>query len=251
MKKILLTIFTVCSVFSSMNLKAQTATFTVPLDTVLATFNKAGSPGDNITDTTGNDLVIKWKVKACNFPADWLTPAAFGICDDNTCFSNSGNNLWNKTTGLGSTYTAIYRHNAAHDSTGSFGLSMNLAGSDTLGTYYVTVNLRDTSSGYNKDVTFMVTKTLNTVGVNQVSNVQNEILLYPNPANNELNVVYDEASDIKNIAVYNIIGKVMAVYKVGSTSANLNLENVPAGIYFVRLYNGSGSVIATRKFTRQ
>ena len=100
-------------------------------------------------------------------------------------------------------------------------------------------------------VTFLLSKTINTVGVNQITNVQNDILLYPNPAVNEVNVVYDDASDIRNIVVYSIIGKVMAVYKVNGNSANMNLENIPSGIYFMRLYNGSGNVVATKKFTKQ
>jgi hypothetical protein len=77
------------------------------------------------------------------------------------------------------------------------------------------------------------------------------VSLYPNPANSEVNVVYDEAADIKSIGIYNIIGKLMTVYKVSGKSANLNIENIPAGIYFVRLLNGQGQVVVTRKFTKQ
>jgi hypothetical protein len=76
--------------------------------------------------------------------------------------------------------------------------------------------------------------------------------LYPNPAHNEVNLVYNTTADIKNIAVYNIIGKVIAVYKVTeNNSANLNLENLPSGIYFARLINSQGNVVVTRKFTKQ
>jgi hypothetical protein len=250
MKKILLAIFTFCSAFSVMKVQAQ-ATFTVPLDTVVVTINKAGGANDNVMNITGNDVTIKWTVVACNFPMDWLTMGAFGICDDNTCYPNASNQLWNKSAGSGNTFTAIYHHNSTHDSTEQFSLSMNLAGSDTIGTFYVTVNLKDNASGNSKDVTFLLSKTINTVGVNPVSNVQNDIILYPNPAINEVNVVYDDASDIRNIVVYSIIGKVMAVYKVNGNSANMNLENIPSGIYFMRLYNGAGNVVATKKFTKQ
>ena len=88
-------------------------------------------------------------------------------------------------------------------------------------------------------------------GVPAVNMQLNEAVLYPNPAKNEVNLVYNEASDVKNIAVYNIIGKVMAVYKVGSTSANLDLNNMPPGIYFAKLYSSAGNVVATRKFTKK
>ncbi|MFI5195872.1 MAG: T9SS type A sorting domain-containing protein [Chitinophagales bacterium] len=87
--------------------------------------------------------------------------------------------------------------------------------------------------------------------VTNINNTENEIILYPNPARDELNVVYSPNADVKTIAVYNIIGKVIAVYKVTSAGANLNLENIPSGIYFVRLTNSHGDVVVTRKFTKQ
>ena len=99
-------------------------------------------------------------------------------------------------------------------------------------------------------MTFIVRKNCAATNVNNTKPAE-DFVLYPNPAYNELNVVYDASLDVKNIAVYNIIGKVMSVYKVSGTSANLNIENIPSGIYFLRLYNSTGSVILTRKFTRQ
>jgi hypothetical protein len=89
------------------------------------------------------------------------------------------------------------------------------------------------------------------VSVPTITHSANDVLLYPNPANNELNVVYDGSADIKNIGVYNIIGKLLTVYKVSGASANLNLEHIPSGIYFVRLLNSQGNAVVTRKFTKQ
>ena len=87
--------------------------------------------------------------------------------------------------------------------------------------------------------------------VTNINNQESNILLYPNPAREELNVVFSATADIKTIAVYNIIGKVLVVYKVTGDSANMNLENIPSGIYFVRLTNSHGDVVVTRKFTKQ
>jgi hypothetical protein len=80
-----------------------------------------------------------------------------------------------------------------------------------------------------------------------------DVIVYPNPAQgSDLNVVYDPAADIKRIAIYNLIGNVVAVYKVtGNNSANLNLDTLTPGIYFVRLYNTLGDVVVAKKFTRQ
>ncbi|MES2704062.1 MAG: T9SS type A sorting domain-containing protein [Bacteroidota bacterium] len=86
----------------------------------------------------------------------------------------------------------------------------------------------------------------------QIVRCADDALIYPNPAGNELNVLYEATSDIKNIAVYNLIGKMVAVYKVtGNSSANLNLDGVSPGIYFVRLFNSQGEAVISKKFTRQ
>jgi hypothetical protein len=92
-----------------------------------------------------------------------------------------------------------------------------------------------------------------TVGGLPGARCTDDVTLYPNPApGNELNIVYDQSADIKNIAVYNLIGKIVAVYKVtGNNSANLSLETLTPGIYFVRLFNSQGEVVLAKRFTRQ
>jgi hypothetical protein len=98
--------------------------------------------------------------------------------------------------------------------------------------------------------TFVVTAN-STVAVNNVSKMNEELSVYPNPATSEINVVYGGATEVKTAAIYNIIGKTMAVYRVNDNNANLSLENMPAGIYFLRLVNAQGQIVATRKFTKQ
>jgi hypothetical protein len=75
--------------------------------------------------------------------------------------------------------------------------------------------------------------------------------MYPNPAPNDINVVFNESLGVKSIAIYNLIGKSMLVYKTQGKSAKLNIESLPAGIYFLRFMNQQGMVVATRKFTHQ
>lgn len=159
--------------------------------------------------------------------------------------------LWNRATTSGTVITSntATGHVYALDTPGQFDMQLSLPVNASSGTFYMTINLADYSSSYNKNITFVFNR--QTTAVSNVNKVSSDILLYPNPAMNDLNVVYDAGLDIKTIAVYNIIGKVMSVYKVPSTSANLNLENVPSGIYFLRLYNGDGENVVTKKFTKQ
>ncbi len=252
MKKTLLIALMFLGVLAPGFVKAQT--FTVPYDTVFVNM-PAGTlhadAFDNITNITyASGLVINWHCIASNFPADWCNHLAMGICDNKTCYPNKGDTLlWNRNNMSGSLMTSNTLLPYVLDTPGQFELQMSLGPNSSSGVFYLTVNLADAVSSYTKNITFLFNRP--TTAITYVNKVSEEVILYPNPAMNDLNVVYDAGLDIKTIAVYNIIGKVMSVYKVPSTSANLNLENVPSGIYFLRLYNGDGENVVTKKFTKQ
>jgi hypothetical protein len=244
MRKFLLILMGFSTFFTCGVTKAQSFTVT---DTVYATVATTASVIDTIVNTTSSGLALKWRViNASNFPSDWLTEGAFGICDNTACHYNLSGALWNSSTSSGTLFTTAPYSPGVNT---SFYLSLNLTGA-TGGTHWMTVSIYDpTPLGTSQTMTFIINKT--TTGVPSVTSSSNDAILYPNPANNELNVVYDASADIKNIAVYNIIGKVMTVYKVTGSNANLNIENIPSGVYFVRLYNDQGNVVVTRKFTKQ
>lgn len=236
MRKIFTLLF-VCSLLTGVKSYAQS--FAMQHDTVTVT---AGSTIQNIVDGVNNllttDITVSWKVISTNFPADWITPT--GICDNKLCYTASS--LWPSGT--------VNNSNPYATGLGDFHMQIDLSGAATMGCYYMKVRLNNQAVPTDTAiVTFIVCKV-----PAAVPNVKpsEEISLYPNPASSELNVIYDASADIKNIAVYNIIGKLMTVYKVtGNNSANLNLENIPSGIYFVRLINAHGAIAATRKFTKQ
>lgn len=251
MKKIYFILLTLAGMAATFAARSQSFSMQYANDTVYTSIATTAGPGDYIKNNTGSNIGLKWHVISTDpgFPADWLTPAAFGICDNFSCRANSSNLLWNPATGTGGIFPAIYYANSAHDSTGAFSLSLDFSSVANFGTHWFKVNIWDTVSNYSRTVTFIINKI--PTAVPNINNTGSDIVLYPNPAHDEVNVVYDESADIKNIAVYNIIGKVMMVYKVTSTSANLNLENFPSGVYFVRLMNSKGNVVMTKKFTRQ
>ena len=242
MKKILLAVFTFLALSVPGIVKANS--WTVWADTVYATVDSNAIIVDTIEVVGSSSYTLTWHVTASDFPADWLTTTAFGACDNNQCYNNTGlTNVWNGTTG--SSFTS----NPYFAGPGDFHLALNLRGASS-GTHYVTISLQDASLS-SRTATFVINK-LPSTAIAPVMPHIDEVILYPNPATNELNVVYDASADVKNIAVYNIIGKAVTVYKVtANNSANLNLENLPSGIYFARLINSQGNVVVTRKFTKQ
>jgi len=239
MKKILLIL---CAQFALTAGVLQAQTFTAS-DTVRQTIVGAATINNPINNISGGSITIKWNVIATDFPADWRADTAFGICDNQLCRGNASGALWNGTSGTQYT-SAPYPAG-----TGAFSLAMNLTGASA-GSHYVTVRLSDMGlPPYSKDVTFVINKF--PTAVTSVNNADHEVTLYPNPAADEVNVLFNPNADIKTVAVYNVIGKVMSVYKVNGSSANLNISNMPSGIYFVRMANSHGDVIVTRKFTKQ
>jgi len=254
MKKFLLLLL--CSVGLSAAAIAQS--FTTQYDTT-------GTPpgGDTVSGatmiynyinnpSTTDSFQLRWQVIASDFPTSWYKGINFGICDNRICQVNdpaAGFRLWNGTAGDSflSDYYSV--GTGGFPKSGDFHMQINLSGAAG-GTHYMTVHLRDVQTGYSKNITFLVTKGY--LGVSTVVKTDDDVLLYPNPAINEVNLVYNANAGVKNIAVYNLIGKVMRVYKVTSnTGANLQIGDFPSGIYFVRMMNAQGNVVATRKFTRQ
>ncbi|OJW82104.1 MAG: hypothetical protein BGO69_16025 [Bacteroidetes bacterium 46-16] len=244
MKKSLLISFSVLSLVSTYAVKAQT--FTTEADTVFITTTNGGTYHNDITNSGSIDIDIKWKVTSFNLPQSWQD--VFGICDANLCRNNtpSTSDLFN-----GGPYTTVGTPYTAGDTKLfdiQLGSGMATAAS---GTGYVTINLRDNTNANptSKNITFIINKFPTSVAKTTKSD---DITLYPNPAKNELNVLFNPDADVKIISVYNLIGKAVTVYRLTSNnSAKLDIENIPTGIYFLRLIDSKGQVIATRKFTHQ
>jgi len=232
MKKLILIIFITIGLISSKNVSAQS--FTVEYDTIYATVGYSTNINDLITNITNNPITLNWKITSTNFPSDWLN--TLGICDNVTCYNNSSNSL--------------HTTESYYSGVGDFHVQMDLSNTTSNGTYYITVSLSQQGNpANNRTETYVITKA--GLGVSNVNSADANITLYPNPASNNINVVYSENTGIKNIAVYNIIGKVLTYYKVSGNSANLDISNIPSGIYFIRMLDANGNTVATRKFTRQ
>ena len=92
------------------------------------------------------------------------------------------------------------------------------------------------------DVTSLYTNnTLSSSNFNQ-NNLQ--VAVYPNPANNILNV--EVATDLKSIEIYNIQGQKV----LSSTQKQLNITDLQAGIYMIKIED-TENAIATKKFVKQ
>lgn len=204
---------------------------------------------NGIKSGSSNNLVVKWNVISASFGTGWT---GNGICDNYQCYTSSSNVY----SGLTSFNSNPYDNSAypssingsAHDFHALFGIDNAVAPN---GSYSVVrVNALDTIGKTSRTLTFIAYK--GTLDVKTFSS-SDDVVLFPNPARDAVNVIYDEKAGVKTIAVYNLIGKLMGpIYKPSSnSSAKIDLDDMPTGIYFLRLMDGQGHVVATRRFTRQ
>lgn len=192
---------------------------------------------NDITNLTSAPIKVTWRIVESDFPAAWRTAEKAGLCDNKSC-----------TPGivLNQSYTS---NDIPAGGSMDFHLAINLTDVSETGNYSFKANVADAVNPTdNQDVTFVITRF--PTGVAAITKSEDGVAIYPNPARTELNVIYNESMDVKNIAVYNMIGKVVGIYKAtDSKSARLNVENMPSGAYFVRLIDSKGRVAAIRKFT--
>jgi len=238
MKKLLLLVF-LASGLTTYQTFGQT--FSVSYDTITNFTASKVEVHNTITNTSANDLWINWKIVTgspdTRIETGWIVE---GICDNFLCYT------YNDLSG-GATKTSDTIH-AGGNMDFKVLYDATTAAISTLS--WVTIKFTDLNNSSNtKNATFIAYKT--PTGVTNITKSEDNVTLFPNPARSNVNVIFDGSLGVKNIAIYNLIGKAVSVYKVSGTSAKLDLESIPSGIYFVRLINGQGQIVATRKFTHQ
>jgi hypothetical protein len=232
MKKLLLALFGLVS-FS----QAGAQNFTVA-DTFKYLYQSNGYVDikNSVTNISSSPITIDWKIISHTLPANWVDSIG-GVCDNKSCYDKSclSNNV---------TYTS--------DPISAGGkcdmkITVSLANASASGTYHLKMQITEGSTI--DTTTFEITKWA--TSVKRTLRASNDVSLYPNPAHNDLNVVFDASTGIKTAAIYNVIGKAISSYRVSANGAKLDVSDIPQGIYFLRLLDANGSLVATRKFTHQ
>lgn len=80
-------------------------------------------------------------------------------------------------------------------------------------------------------------------GVKHIADKRNELLVYPNPAKETLNLVFP-AAGVTNVKLSDLVGKEMIVRQVlNSSSVQLDIDALPAGIYLVEVSGNFGKFV--------
>ena len=59
-------------------------------------------------------------------------------------------------------------------------------------------------------------------------------IIYPNPSNGDINIVFDEMNVIRDIGVIDMSGRMVKLLK-GVTTNNVKIENLLTGVYTIRI----------------
>jgi hypothetical protein len=79
------------------------------------------------------------------------------------------------------------------------------------------------------------------LGKKDIEQTLNNVKLYPNPANNILNITVSDNATPEGYTVYNSLGQLMDSGAITATTQSLNIAGYANGVYFVKLNKGEQS----------
>ena len=64
---------------------------------------------------------------------------------------------------------------------------------------------------------------------------------YPNPVRNGKLTITSATSDVKNVSIYNVLGRKVFSQNITGTSKQLNIASVTSGVYILKVVEGTKS----------
>ena len=79
---------------------------------------------------------------------------------------------------------------------------------------------------------------INTIYINE--KLENEILIYPNPSNNKINLkIINNNAAIRKILIFDLLGNKCISSNTGN---NIDVTNLPTGIYIAKVLTDQGDL---------
>ena len=74
--------------------------------------------------------------------------------------------------------------------------------------------------------------------------LENVVDFYPNPVNNNLNVIFNTINEDVRYEMFNALGQQMSkgTFNANTTSHSVNMSQYQSGVYFIKLTSGSRSL---------
>tara|TARA_B110000503_G_scaffold140729_1_gene232364 strand:- start:4057 stop:6261 length:2205 start_codon:yes stop_codon:yes gene_type:complete len=86
------------------------------------------------------------------------------------------------------------------------------------------------------------------VGIKSLTSNEVETAIYPNPAENQVNIRIDESYNFNNlnVQVVDLTGRIVLDTQINSAMSTLSVDGLEKGIYLVRIANGSETIHASK-----
>ena len=92
--------------------------------------------------------------------------------------------------------------------------------------------------------------TTSTLAVNTVTKPESELTIYPNPAQNGLQIQTNRpANGQMDIVISDLVGRELIHTTLSNTSEHINIEGLTTGMYFINIYCDGQSI--AKKFIKQ
>ncbi len=87
--------------------------------------------------------------------------------------------------------------------------------------------------------------------VNELSKAKSEVIVFPNPANNIINIYLKQFKNLQNksISIYNIQGQLLLQQEIKQQLTEINISNYTKGIYIVKIINDNNTSVT--KFIKE
>jgi len=77
-----------------------------------------------------------------------------------------------------------------------------------------------------------------------------DLLIYPNPTDNYLNIIIEEAVSNSSIQVFNMNGKILLSKELNESTIRIDVSNLTNGLCYVRQLGDAGNIIMKSKFVK-
>lgn len=176
-----------------------------------------------ITNGSTEAKSVKW-IRTVDLPESWIT----FVCDTEQCY-------------LPTTDEAVFVMQPGEEAP----LKVTFRAT-TLTSGSLDLNIFDVdNTSDEQNVTFNVESFPVSLTDVEVENIK----IYPNPASDYIKISNPEG--IETMELYNLIGKKVRTFNVGSSNSTFNISSLPKGMYLIRLLDSDNDILTTKRISKR
>lgn len=195
----------------------------------------------DVTNMTNEQVSLRWRrLDTPGCPMAW----EYLICDNNNCYSASI--VTNIDNGL---EPAVLEANEVV--TDLFSLHVKPKGSPGCCTVQLEYYLDSDPTTVIETAVFEVKiNDPNCDAVSTSEEVVSALRVFPNPMTDYFQLEGNDANDVKELAVYNLIGRQVRSFDA-TTATSFDMGGLPGGIYLIGMVGEDGNILKTVRISRQ